>query len=137
MNLDIREAYACHRKGSTAVGLALCVLALAGCGGGGHGAAKCSPKVLRALALVTHDVSAIRQATTSAAVNHATDRFLNDVFTQPIDNLTRNRMIDHAAAALAGRCPQSFQALEGNRPVITIRFGKGLPKARCESELSS
>ncbi len=116
----------------------LCVLALAGCGdGGGHKAAKCSPKVLHALARIEHDVSAIRNATTSAAVNHATDQFLNDDFTLPIDNLTRNRMIDHAAAALAGRCPQCFQALEANRPIITIRFRNGQPTARCESELSA
>ena len=113
------------------------MVALAGCGGGGHKAAKCSPKVLHALTRLTADVSAIRNATTSAAVNHATDRFLNDDFTLPIDNLTRNRMIDHAAAALAGRCPQCFQALEADRPIITIRFGKGAPTARCESELSS
>ena len=119
------------------VGLALCVLALAGCGGGGHKTVKCSPKVVRALARLDHDVSAIRNATSSAAVNHATDRFLNDDFTLPIDNLTRNRMIDHAAAALAGRCPQCFQALEANRPIITVRFGKGAPTARCESERSS
>jgi hypothetical protein len=118
------------------VELGLCVLALAGCGGG-HKATKCSPKVLHALTRLDHDVSAIRNATSSAAVNHATDRFLNDVFTEPIDNLTRNRMIDHAAAALAGRCPQCFQALEADRPIITIRFGKGAPTARCESELSS
>ena len=118
------------------VGLALCLLALAGCGGD-HKVAPCSPRVTRALAQLDRDVAAIRGATTSAAVNHATDRFLNDVFTEPIDNLTRNRMIDHAAAALTGRCPQCFQALEANRPIITIRFGKGAPTARCEREQSS
>jgi hypothetical protein len=119
------------------VGLALCVLALVGCGGGSQKAVKCSPKVLRALTRLNHDVGAIRNATTSAEVNHATDRFLNDDFTLPIDNLTRNRLIDHAAAALTGRCPQCFQALEANRPIITIRFANGSPTARCESELSS
>jgi len=118
------------------VGLALCVLALAGCGGS-HTAAKCSPKIVRALTRLNHDVSAIRNAPSDTAVSNATDRFMNDVFTLPIDNLTRNRMIDHAAAALTGRCPQCFQALEANRPIITIRFGKGTPTARCESELSS
>ena len=119
------------------VGLALCVVALAGCGGSHKAAAKCSPKVLHALTRLQHDISSIRNATTSAAVNHGTDRFMNDVFTLPIDNLTRNREIDHAAAALAGRCPQCFQALEANRPIVTIRFGKGSPAARCESEQSS
>jgi len=119
------------------VGLALCVLALAGCGES-HKAAKCSPKVTRALVRLDRDVAAIRGATTSAAVNHATDRFLHDVFTLPIDNLTRNRMIDHAAAALTGRCAQCFQALEANRPIVTIRFGKGAPStARCERAQSS
>lgn len=118
------------------VGLALCVVALAGCGGG-HQAAKCSPNVLRALTRLQHDIASIKNATTSAAANRGTDRFMNDVFTLPIDNLTRNREIDHAAAALAGRCPQCFQALEANRPIVTIRFAKGSPTARCESELSS
>ncbi|HET8894323.1 MAG TPA: hypothetical protein VFM96_09535 [Gaiellaceae bacterium] len=118
------------------VGLALSVLALAGCGND-HQAVKCSPKVLHALTRLQHDVSAITNAPNNAAVNHATDRFLNDVFTLPVDNLTRNREIDHAAAALAGRCPQCFQALEANRPIITIRFANGSPTARCESELPS
>lgn len=117
--------------------LALSLLALAGCGGSGHKAVKCSPKVERALAQLNRDIAAIKGAPTDAAVSRATDRFLNDDFTLPIDNLTRNRMIDHAAAALAGRCPQCFQALEANRPIVTIRFGKGAPTARCESERSS
>lgn len=112
------------------------MLALAGCGGG-HTAAKCSPTVVHALMRLQQDVSAIRNAPSGAAVSRATDRFMNDVFTMPIDNLTRNREIDHAAAALTGRCPQCFQALEANRPVVTIRFRKGSPTARCESELSS
>jgi len=58
-----------------------------------------------------------------AAINHATDRFLNDVELAHITNLKRNRMIDHAAGALANMCAQCFQALEAARPNISIRRG--------------
>jgi hypothetical protein len=102
--------------------------------------------VLRALTHLDHDVAAIKQAASlpakntldgNPAVNRATDRFLTDESTLPIDNLTRNRMIDHAAAALSGSCTQCFQALEADRPIITIRFANGAPTARCERAQSS
>jgi hypothetical protein len=83
--------------------------------------------IARASALPTHDV-----LKGGPAVNRATDRFLHDVFTAPLDNLTRNRLIDHAAAALAGSCTQCFQALEADRPVVTIHYGGGA-RAACES----
>ena len=74
------------------------------------------------------EVAAIRHAarTTPAEsrqINAATDRFLRDVATAPIPNLKRNRMIDHAAGALEGSCVQCFQALEAERPTVTIHYG--------------
>jgi hypothetical protein len=54
------------------------------------------------------------------AANHATDRFLLDLGRAPIDNLTRNRLIDRAAAAIVSVCQQCFQALEAQRPIPTI-----------------
>jgi hypothetical protein len=59
----------------------------------------------------------------NAAINRATDRFLNDVELAHITNLKRNRMIDHAAGTLANRCDQCFQALEAARPNVSIRRG--------------
>jgi hypothetical protein len=85
---------------------------LAGCGGG-HKPCPVPPRL-------NADIEAIRNAPSAAAINHATDVFLHDVDTAPIDNLQRNRLIDHAAAALAGRCPQCFQALEADRPIPEI-----------------
>jgi hypothetical protein len=55
------------------------------------------------------------------AINHATDRFLNDVALLPVSNLVRNRMIDHAIGTLGGTCEQCFQALEAARPIPNIR----------------
>lgn len=119
-----------------ALTLLAALVVVAGCGGGGTEkaattarAACTSPKAARALARAKADVAAIRRAAAlptkntllgNAAVNRATDRFLNDVFTAPLSNLQRNRLIDHAAAALVGACTQCFQALEANRPIVTI-----------------
>ena len=111
--------------------LLICALLLAACGSGSKTAAKhcTSPKAAAALRKLQADTRAIKAAallpakntlTGNAAVSHATDRFLLDVDTAPIDNLTRNRLIDHAAAALVGSCAQCFQALEAERPIITI-----------------
>jgi hypothetical protein len=111
--------------------LALCALLLAACGSAGSTASKhcVSPKAVRAIRKIRADTAAIRAAALlptkstldgNAAVNRATDRFLLDVELAPLDNLTRNRLIDHAAAALVGSCEQCFQALEANRPVVTI-----------------
>ncbi len=103
---------------------------MAGCGGGAQTSTTCtSPKQVRALAQLRTDVAALRRAAAhpgpdtlhgNAAVNHATDRFLLDVATAPVDPLVRNRMIDHAAAALLGACEQCFQALEAQRPIPAI-----------------
>lgn len=86
----------------------------------------------RAVKKLDADLTALRRAAAhpgkdtlagNAAVNHATDTFLMDVNTAPIDNLAKNRMIDHAAAALLGACEQCFQALEAERPIPAISQG--------------
>jgi len=85
-----------------------------------------------ATAKLNADIAALRHAASlptkntllgNAAINHATDRFLSDVDLAHITNLARNRMIDHAAGALAGACEQCFQALEAERPIPNIRKG--------------
>ncbi|TMK94466.1 MAG: hypothetical protein E6G42_04600 [Actinobacteria bacterium] len=53
----------------------------------------------------------------------ATDRFLADLGSAHLDLLLENRLIDHAAAALAGSCTQCFQALEAERPIPAISHG--------------
>jgi hypothetical protein len=99
------------------VGLTLAILALAGCGGGAKKAA------CPALQKLDSEVSAMHAATTPAQASRLTDRFLQEVDTAPIDSLTRNRMIDHAAAAVSALCPQCFQALEADRPIPAIASG--------------
>jgi hypothetical protein len=86
----------------------------------------------RAIVKLNADIAAMRHAASlptkstllgNAAINRATDRFLSDVNLAHITNLARNRMIDHAAGALAGACEQCFQALEAERPIANIRKG--------------
>jgi hypothetical protein len=103
------------------------LLLLAGCGGSPK---RCeSPAQQRALARLDADLAAMRKAADqpsadtlkgSRAVSRATDRFLLHVLTAPVDPLVRNRMIDHAAAIVAPVCEQCFQALEAERPIISI-----------------
>jgi hypothetical protein len=125
--------------------LVVCVCLLAGCGGGNGTTQACpSPKEQRALARLEADLAALKRAAAlptpntlkgNAAVNRATDRFLLDVATAPIDNLKRNRMIDHAAALLLGSCEQCFQALEAERPTVSIAHGDlGCPSAAPEPD---
>jgi hypothetical protein len=113
-------------------GLALvgCIVLLAGCGGTKHGCK--DPREAKALARLNADLTAIRKAAAlpvtdslkgGPEVNRATDRFLLHVETAPIDNLRRNRLIDHAAALLHGSCSQCFQALEAQRPIVSIAHG--------------
>jgi hypothetical protein len=121
-------------------GLALlgCVLMLAGCGGGTKHACR-SAKQAQALVRLNADLAAIRTAAAlpvtdalkgGPEINRATDRFLHDVQTAPVDNLRRNRLIDHAAALLLGSCSQCFQALEAERPIPGIAHGDlGCPTA--------
>ena len=114
--------------------LSCAALCLTACGATKHAAApkqeQCvSPK---AIAKLQADVAAMKRAAAlptkntldgNAAINRATDRFLNDVSLAHITNLKRNRMIDHAAGALAGACEQCFQALEAARPIPSLRLG--------------
>jgi hypothetical protein len=123
--------------------LALLALCLAACGG--TSAAKSPaqtqtrtqsqrvcPNEQRALVKLNRDLVALRKAAALPTKNHlignhainvATDKFLYDVAVAPIDNLRRNRLIDHAMAALIGNCEQCFQALEAGRPIPAIRAG--------------
>jgi len=104
-------------------------LLLAGCGGGGKPKACQSPAQVRALARIQVDLTALKHAAAlpvhstlkgNPAINRATDRFLLHVDTAPLDNLVRNRLIDHAAALVNGSCDQCFQALEAERPIPSI-----------------
>jgi hypothetical protein len=111
------------------------ILCLTACGATKHVAITTTPKQCvsgKAIAKLDADVAAVRRAAAlpskntflgNAAINHATDRFLNDVELAHITNLKRNRMIDHAAGALANMCAQCFQALEASRPNVSIRRG--------------
>ena len=115
--------------------LAALALLLAACGGSSRPPAAATattctgPAQTRAIARLRADVTALRHAAGlpaadtlrgNAAVNRATDRFLHDVQIAPVDALIRNRMIDHAAAALVGSCQQCFQALEAQRPIPEV-----------------
>jgi hypothetical protein len=55
-----------------------------------------------------------------AAVRNATSVFIDDLDRSAIDNLSKNRVIDHAAAAVATVCEQCFQQLEAMRPIPAI-----------------
>lgn len=81
------------------------------------------------LARLARDIERIRAA--SAKVNRSslkgtpatratTGRFLEDLDRSAIDDLSKNRVIDHAAAAVASVCGQCFQQLEATRPIPAI-----------------
>jgi hypothetical protein len=115
------------------IGLVLC---LAACGSSSHHSATrtaargCTDaRGARDLARLRADVAAIRAAARkptkntldgSPAANRATDRFLADEGRAHVSLLVKNRLIDHAAAALVGSCQQCFQALEAGRPIPAI-----------------
>lgn len=115
--------------------LACAALCLTACGSGGHKAAVTTTTACvspKAVAKLHADIAAMRRAAAlptkntldgNPAINHATDKFLNDVELAHITNLKRNRMIDHAAGTLAGACEQCFQALEAARPIPSLRMG--------------
>lgn len=113
--------------------LVLAAFALTGCGGSHQAAstsASCaSPAQTKALAGLQRDLAALKTAGAihvkdtlhgGAAVNRATDRFLNDLALAPIDNLTRNRLLDHAIASVIASCQQCFQAFEASRPIPSV-----------------
>lgn len=83
----------------------------------------------RELARLAADVRRIRAASAAAprktlqgtpAVRAATTRFIDDEQRSTLDGLTKNRVIDHAAAAVSPVCEQCFQQLEAVRPIVDI-----------------
>ena len=114
--------------------LAAAVLALTACGGAEETkqhARQCRNQTA-ALAKIHRDLAALRAAARlpvhdrligNKPINVATDAFLRDVALAPIDNLQRNRLIDHAMSAIGTHCQQCFQAFEAGRPIPAIRAG--------------
>jgi hypothetical protein len=124
-----------HLAGVAAIAL-LC-LAAAACGG----TTQSSPPATtvgscvdaKAMAKLNADVAALKRASAlptknrllgNATINHATDRFLEDLATAKIDNKRKNRLIDFAAGSLANQCEQCFQAFEAARPIPGLRYGE-------------
>jgi hypothetical protein len=54
------------------------------------------------------------------ALRRTTGRFLVDLERSHLSPKARNRMIDHAAGAVATSCDQCFQQLEAERPIVQI-----------------
>jgi hypothetical protein len=82
-----------------------------------------------ALARAAQDVAVMKRAAAKSpsrslkgtpAERKATARFLEHVQRSPLDNLTQNRLIDHAAASVSFSCEQCFQQLEASRPIPAI-----------------
>jgi len=115
--------------------LLVSVLALAACGSGGGGttasvartattACPGAAKAHRHIARVSEDLARLRAAARTgshAATSTAADRFMIDVAYEPAGR--RNRLIDHAAAAVLGVCEDCFQALEAMRPIPAMKYG--------------
>ena len=114
-------------------------LLAAGCGGGSHvqpattqAARARSPEARRYVhdyARLYADVRAMRAE--AAKVRHSsllgtpglrrtTAKFIEDLERSSLGPKARNRMIDHAAAAVATSCEQCFQQLEAIRPIPLI-----------------
>jgi len=81
-----------------------------------------------ALETLARDVERMRVASADAshtlkgtpATRTATSEFMLHLESSTIDNLSKNRLIDHAAAAVAFACDQCFQQLEAMRPIPAI-----------------
>jgi len=105
--------------------IAFVVAVLAGCGAQPAKRSAAASPELRQLRADIHRIKVV-----AAPVHHslmgtprllaATGKFLDDEQRAPIDNLTRNRLIDLAASAVAGSCDQCFQQLEAARPIPAI-----------------
>jgi hypothetical protein len=129
---------------SLAAGVAIAVLA-AGCGGEKHAqsvqsttAARTTeraPRTPLVLALIRDyrrlgaDVRAMRAAALrvhketlkgTPELRRTTGRFIVDLEKSHLSPKARNRMIDHAAGAVATSCDQCFQQLEAMRPIPQI-----------------
>ena len=59
------------------------------------------------------------------AVRRTTSAFLDDLDVSKLTPKAKNRMIDHAAAAVAAVCEQCFQQLEAVRPIPQIAHPGG------------
>src|SRR5690348_6895174 len=105
-------------------------LALAACGSQQRKAepprANENPRVRRDLAQAQADIAHLRKVTApvhrsslmgTPAIQAATGRFLDHLDRSSIPALQKNRLIDHAAAAVSGVCGQCFQMLEADRPI--------------------
>lgn len=86
-------------------------------------------KQRRALDLLARDIARMRTASADStahtlkgtpATRKATSGFINHLESSTIDDLSKNRLIDHAAAAVAPTCDQCFQQLEAMRPIPAI-----------------
>ena len=94
----------------------------------GRGETRADTAEARELARLRADVRRIKIV--AAPVHHslmgtpklmaATGKFLDDEQRASLDNLTKNRLIDLAASAVAGSCDQCFQQLEAERPIVQI-----------------
>src|SRR5262245_57553092 len=91
-----------------------------------------TPAEQRSLTVLSGDVQRLRAAAAAApsrtlmgtpALRRTTNRFLLDLQRSPVDNLSKNRIIDHAATAAASGCDQCFQQLEAVRPIPAISEG--------------
>jgi hypothetical protein len=116
-----------------AVPIAALVLALAGCGGGStaarHGPPRPETAKQRRLARLASDVRLLRADAAgihgnstlgTPRIQRATSRYLHDLDTAKLDDLTKNRQIDFAAAAVAGVCDQCFEMVEADRPIPAL-----------------
>jgi hypothetical protein len=88
-----------------------------------------SAKQQHDLVVLARDIKAMRTARAKVdrsslhgtpATRETTNRFLLDLDHAKIDDLSKNRVIDHAAAAVATVCEQCFQQLEAVRPIPAI-----------------
>jgi hypothetical protein len=86
-------------------------------------------KLVRDYRKLYGDVHAMRAAaakTTKSTIQGTpelqatTNAFLDDLDRSALTLKEKNRMIDHAAAAVAGNCGQCFQMLEAVRPIPAL-----------------
>jgi hypothetical protein len=125
-------------------GVTVSIALLAGCGGSKHSepapppatttvAAKARTPEVRALIrdykTLGVDVTAMRAAAVKVhgqtlkgtpALRRTTGTFIEDLEQSHLTLKAKNRMIDHAAGAVATSCDQCFQQLEAVRPIPQI-----------------
>ena len=127
------------------VGVALSIALLAGCGGSKHSDATPPPEaattaaakvrtphvraLIRDYKTLGVDIAEMRAAAVKVhgqtlkgtpALRRTTGRFIEDLQSSQLSLKSQNRMIDHAAGAVATSCDQCFQQLEAMRPIPQI-----------------